>query len=203
MKRFQWARAGRLTVACGLFLAAGMVGCAGDNGDLSRNFVQVAALNNNGPLFADVYNNGNNADVDHPEDDYIPADAVAVTFMSHTADGTLTMDPTKPFGTVQFTRYTVDFKNNDLNGDGHSDVNDIDGPMNLVVPVDGQATGAVLVVPAGVKGTGYLASLHIAGGEAFTEAKLTFYGEEQTSHDKVVLESALIVGFADYADKKN
>ena len=36
----------------------------------------------------------------------------------------------------------------------------------------------------------------------FTSAKLTFYGEEQTSHDKVVLETALIVGFSDYADKK-
>ena len=36
----------------------------------------MAAVNNNGPLFADVYNNGPNADVEHPEDDYIPADAI-------------------------------------------------------------------------------------------------------------------------------
>ena len=160
MKRFQWARAGRLTVACGLFLATGLVGCAGDNGDLARNFVQVASVNDNAPLFADVYNNGQNTAVDFTKDDYIPADAIAVTFTSQTADGSLTMDPAKPFGTVQFTRYTVDFKDNDLNHDGQNDVNDIDGPMNLVVPVDGEATGGVLVVPAGVKGTGFLASLH-------------------------------------------
>lgn len=201
MKRFQWARAGRLTVACGLFLASGLVGCAGDNGDLARSFVQVGAVNNNSPLFADVYNNG--SDLEKFEDDFIPTDAIPITFTSKTADGALTMDPRRPFGTVQFTRYTVDFKDNDLNGDGQDDVNDIDGPMNMVVPIDGQATGAVLVVPAGVKGVGYLASLHVAGGEAFTSAKLVFYGEEQTSHDKIVLETALIVGFADYADKRN
>ena len=152
-------------------------------------------MNNNGPLFADVYNNG--SDLEKLEDDFIPTDAIPITFTSKTADGALTMDPRKPFGTVQFTRYTVDFEENDLNNDGQDDVNDIDGPMNMVVPVDGQATGAVLVVPAGVKGVGYLASLHVAGGESFTSAKLVFYGEEQTSHDKIVLETALIVGFAD------
>lgn len=200
MKRFQWARAGRVTLALGLFLSAAFVGCAGDDGKLTRGFVQVKELNNNGPLFADVYNNG--TDLEKAEDDFIPTDAVSITFTSKTADGGLVMDPDKPFGTVQFTRYTVDFAENDLNGDGHDDVNDIDGPMNLVVPIDGQATGAVLVVPAGVKGVGYLASLHFAGGESFTSAKITFYGEEQTSHDAVKVETALIVGFADYADKR-
>lgn len=199
MKRFQWARAGRLTIAFGGILAASLVGCAGDNGALPRNNVQIEEVNNNSPLFADVYNNG--PDLTKFTDDYIPTDAIPIKFVSNPADDALSLDPRKAFGTVQFTRYTVDFKVNDLDGDSTPDVNDIDAPMNVLVPAIGEALTAVLIVPAGVKGVGFLSTLK-SGGEVFTSATLTFYGEELTSHNKVVLTTALIVGFANYADKK-
>lgn len=206
MKSFHGFRADRVTLALvigTLAVTALLPGCAGDDGALNRNVVQIAEVNQNVPLLSDLYDNGLNKDPEKTEDDFIPIDYIPVLFVSHRADPALTLDPNGAFGTVLISSYSVDFEENDFNNDGVDDVNDIvDAPMNALVPAGSEATATILIVPGGVKTINYMRTLLLTGAEKITNATITFKGEEQTSHSKVTLSTGLVVGFADYADKK-
>jgi len=195
------ARKGILSATTALLALAGLLvlaGCAGDDGALPRSSVQLVALNQNLPLPSDVYDLG--ADKEKPDDDFIPIDYVTIKVSNYPADDALTMEPHKAFGSVQFTRYSMKWTRKDLDGDGIDDVEDIEGPMNLLVPINGEAEGAVLAVQGGWKTIPPL-SLLVMGGEYRSDATFVFYGTEQTSHIPVQLSGGLLVTFADYADK--
>ncbi len=201
MKRFDDVRKGLgaiLVLGLATTVALGLAGCAGDDDEGTRNIVQVASVNNNLPLLSDLYNYG--SDKEDPADDYIPIDYVVIQFQSRAHDPALSLRPDRAFGSVTFTRYTLDFSKNDLDGNGTVDVEDLDLPMNALVPAGGLGSGAILAVPAGWKTRGALLGALVSGGEYVTDATITLYGEEETSHDKIVLKAGLVVGFADYAD---
>lgn len=204
MTRFHGFRADRITLALvigTLAITAVLPGCAGDDDELNRNNIQIAEVNLNLPLLSDLYNNG--ADLEKVDDDFIPIDYIPIKFLSRPADPALTLNPNQAFGRVLIHTYSVDFEDNDFNNDGVNDVNDIvDAPMNALVPANGEVTASVLIVPGGVKTINHLRTLLLSGGEVITNASISFKGEEQTSHSPVSLSAGLVVGFADYADKK-
>lgn len=204
MKRFHGFRADRVTLALvigTLAITAVLPGCAGDDDELNRNNIQIAEVNQNLPLLSDLYNNG--ADLEKADDDFIPIDYIPVKFQSRPADPALTLNPNQAFGKVLIHTYSVDFVDNDFNNDGVNDVNDIvDSPMNALVPANGEVTASILIVPGGIKTINHLRTLYLTGGEALTSATISFSGEEQTSHSPVTLTTGIVVGFADYADKK-
>lgn len=177
-----------------------LAGCASDDGALPRSVVHLVSLNENLPLSSDVYNLG--ADKEKPDDDFIPIDYVEVTVSSRPADPALTMNPGLAFGTVRFDHYSLTWSDLDLNDDGTNDLENLAGPMNLLVPINGTAQGAVLAVPGGWKQKAPL-SLLVMGGEYRSNASIILYGEEETSHIKVSLNAGLMVSFADFADETN
>lgn len=192
------------TLAVAVILAGfvGFAGCAHDDDESPRSVVQVYSINSNLPLQSDLYNLGPDKEPEAVEDNFIPIDYVNVQFISRPHDPALTMDPNSPFGTVRFTEYSIDFADNDLDDDGDDDVLDIERfPMNVVVPVGGIASTAVLVVPAGWKTEGALLNALITGGEYLTSAHITFFGNEETSGDPVEVDAGLVVTFADYGDE--
>ena len=192
-----------LPVALILAGFVGFAGCAHDDDESPRSVVQVFSINNNLPLLSDLYNLGADKEPGATEDDFIPIDFVTVQFISRPHDPALTMNPDRPFGTVRFTEYTIDFDDNDLDDDGSDDLFDSPArlPMNVIVPVGGIASTAVLAVPGGWKTQGALLGALISGGEYVTSARITFYGEEETSHDPIVLDAGIVISFADYGDE--
>lgn len=204
MNRFDAVRKGMSAIlVLGLVAAGslGLTGCAGDDDAGTRNIVQITSVNGNLPLLSDLYNLGQDKEPDKTEDDFIPVDYIPVQFESRAHDPALTLRPDRAFGTVTFSRYTIDFTKNDLDGNGSEDIFDLDLPMNAIVPAGGLGTAAVLAVPASWKQTGALLHALQTNGEYYTDAKLTVYGEEETSHDKITLSAGFVVAFADYADQ--
>ena len=197
-----WKR-GSVTLLTGAVVVGsltGVIGCADDNEEAPRSVTSLVAINNNEPLQADLYNLG--ANKTDPIDDFVPEDLIRLDVTSRPSDPALTLDPNRAFGTVRFTRYTIDFAQNDLNGNGTDDVHDlVDYPMNLVVPIGQIGTGYVLAFPSGWKTEGDLLEIQGTLTTYFTTATITLHGEEETSHDPVELHGGFVVGVGDYADK--
>jgi hypothetical protein len=180
-------------------LAIGLVGCADDDEEGPRSITSIVSVNDNLPLASDVYNYG--SDLSDPTDDFVPEDYLKLVIKSRPHDPALTLDPDRAFGTVRFTRYTLDFATNDFNDNGSTELIDlVDYPMNLVVPIDGEGTGFVLAVPGAWKTENDLAPL-LFGGSYLTTATLTLYGEEETSGEEVELGAGVVIGISNYADE--
>jgi len=181
-------------------LGASFSGC-NEAEDASRVVVDIVNLNNNSPLLADVYSTNNTPD--EPNDDFIPLELVNVTFRARPHDDATMVDPLSPYGSVRFLKYKVEFQDGvhtngaDLDGNGTVDLKNFEGGMNAVVNVYGEATAFILVVSSADKVT--LLPI-LGGGELQTSARLTFYGEEETSGDKTELTRDLLVRISDYGD---
>jgi hypothetical protein len=106
-------------------------------------------------------------------------DYLEIVVTSRPHDPALTLNPDRAFGTVRFTRYSLDFATNDFGDNGTVELTDfIDYPMNLVVPINSEGTGFVLAVPGAWKSAGDFADLKFSGSY-FTTATLTLYGEKK------------------------
>jgi hypothetical protein len=208
--RLPWLAA--LTVVLGLGFSA----CSDEEGGDSRNIVDVISLNQNGPLNADVWEWVD--EKDHTMGGYIPLEVVEVTFKSRAHDGTLTIDPGEPFGSVRFTSFDAVFEDPDhtdgadLDGDGTVDIENFTAPMNVVVPTGFAATAAIQIVsfenkasaPIICLGPAEIGSSDCSSNTAVQYAmntRLTFHGIEETSGDQVTLTRGLLVTIADIYSK--
>lgn len=202
-----WSRHGkgwRLTavLALGVLLVLSAPGCAGKDEEGGRSIPQLVSVNNNVPLQSDLYDNGPDKKPNTADDVGVPEDLVRLEITSRPHDPALTLMPGRPFGTVTFNRYTLDFSDNDLDDDGSDDLHDfVNFPMYLVVPINGVGIGSFLAVPASWKTQGALYSALVNSFSYTTTVSITLYGEEETSHDKVELHTAMVVSFADYSDQ--
>src|SRR5262245_43033546 len=175
-------------VICAVLLGAGLAGCTPDQD--ARNIVEVYSVNDNLPLLSDVYNYGSKPT--DPTDDFIPSDIVEVTFISRNHDSISDPRPGDPFGTVTITSYDVIYgpangTGADLDGDGSVDLANFTGNMNAVVPTNGSAAAAILVVSGAAKSVPPIACLGPAGGcttttnEFAVNVIIVFHGTEETS----------------------
>ena len=197
-----WKRG--ITLGCAIALAGlaigGLTGCADDNEEGPRSVTSIASVNDNIPLAADVYNFGPDKEIGGG-DDYVPEDYLKLVVSSRPHDPALTLNPDRAFGTVRFTRYSLDFATNDFGDNGTVELTDfVDYPMNLVVPIGSEGVGYVLAVPGSWKTENDFGPLY-SGGSYFTTATLTLYGEEETSHDEIELSTGVVIGFSNYADQ--
>lgn len=194
----------RLSVAALVLVALGMtfVGCSEEE-DATRIVVDVVSLNSNSPLFSDVYDTNNTPD--DTADDFIPVDLVQVTFRARPHDDVLNVTPGGPFGTVRFTKYSVEFRDGinstgaDLNGDGAVDLENFEAPMSTVVDTFNDAVGYIMLIGGGVKSEFPINQL-IFSGEYTADAQITFFGEEETSGDKIEITRGLHIRVANFGD---
>lgn len=196
-----WKRGIQITVAAALCLpiVGGLAGCAGDDDEIPRSVTSIVSLNDNLPLASDVYDLG--TDTEDPIDDFIPEDYLRIVVKSRPSDPALTLNPDRAFGTVRFTRYSIDFAENDLGGNGVDDLTDfVDYPMTLVVPINGEGAVSVLAIPGAWKVEDELRPIRF-GGSFQTTATITIYGEEETSHESVTLTGGVVIGISNYADR--
>jgi|GEM_PF-973381 len=191
-----------------VLLGAGLAGCTPDQN--ARNIVEVYSINENLPLLSDVYNFGKNTT--SATDDFIPSDIVEVTFISRPHDGINNIRPGDPFGTVTITSYEVIYgptngTGADLDGDGTVDLANFTAYMNAVVPTDGSASSAVLIVSGAAKSIPPIACLGPAGGGCTTvtneftvNVTIVFHGVEETSEADITFQTGMLVRIGQYTD---
>lgn len=202
--------------ALALVLGLGFAACSDEEGGDSRNIVDVTSLNLNAPLNADVWEWID--EKDHSKGGYIPLELVEVTFKSRAHDGTLTIGPGEPFGSVRFTSFDAVFEDPthangvDLDGDGTVDIYNFTVPMNVVVPTGLTATASIQLVsfqnkvttpiiclaPPEVTGSACAANTAV---QYAVNTQLTFHGIEETSGDKITLTRGLLITIADIYNK--
>lgn len=193
-------------------IGVGLSGCK-QEGDGTRNRVDVFSMNDNEPLLSDVYNSGVNPT--DPADDFIPVDVVPVVFVSRLHDPTLgSISPGLPFGSVRFHTYEVVFgavggAGADLDGNGTVDLPNFGSSMSAYVPTDGFAETSVMIISGGQKSVPPISCLGPIGGtgcsgtavEYATTATVTFYGTEETSGDDVTAVAAITIRIGNFSDR--
>jgi hypothetical protein len=201
-----------------LVLGLGFAACSDEEGGDSRNIVDVISLNQNGPLNADVWEWID--EKDHSKGGYIPLENVEVTFKSRAHDGTLTIEPGEPFGSVRFASFDVVFQDPDhtdgadLDGNGTVDIENFSAPMNVVVPIGLTASAAIQIVSFENKVSppiSYLLPFECNEGDVACEnstavqfamnCRITFHGIEETSGDEITLTRGLSITLADIYSK--
>jgi hypothetical protein len=155
------------------------------------------SINEDTPLAADVYHNGDD-EMFGTADDFIPEDWIPVVFRARRGSR-ITND--SYFGRFLVTHYTVLWSRTD-GGTALPAAMDVTGAMNLEVLVSKEAGAAVLVVPFINKTIPEIAPL-VGGGEIRAIAHFTFYGYEAISGAEQEISASLAVNFGNFTDAEN
>jgi hypothetical protein len=175
-----------------LFLIAGgllAMNCSDDT--VPRSIVTLDSINNNESLDSDVYNNGDDGEPG-TNDDTIFEDQVPIVVRNRVHDSALDIRANGTYGAVIFNRYEVRFQ-------GTESLPMISSSLHLKVNSGASATGEVTIVPASYKTVLPLIALR-QGGEILLNAEVTLYGEEEDSHDEVIVKGILPVHCANWGD---
>lgn len=167
-----------------------VLSCSDDSAP--RSTVSLDSINGNESLDSDVYNNGEDGEPG-TNDDSIFEDQVAIVLRNRPHDAGLDVAANGPFGAVIFTRYQVRFTGDDA-------LPQVSQAMYLRVPTGSSVSGEITIVPAAYKTIPPLVGLR-QGGEILLNAELTLIGEEEDSHDEVVVTGVLPVHCANWGDK--
>lgn len=187
----------RSTIRVGLTLFVLLVGglfalsCSDDSAP--RSTVSLDSINGNESLDSDVYNNGDDGEPG-TNDDTIFEDQVAIVVRNRPHDGGLSVGANSPFGAVVFTRCQVRFT-------GDEALPQVSEAMYLRVPTGSTVSGEITIVPVAYKTVPPLYGLR-QGGEILLNAEVTLIGEEEDSHDEVVVKGVLPVHCANWGDKE-
>ena len=158
-----------------------------------RSTVTIDSINGGEILDCDLYNNGDD-NQQGTGDDFIVEDQVSVLMRNRPHDAGLTIDPNGPFGAVVFHRCDVRFT-------GDEALAPVSSALHLRVPSGSTVQGEILVVPAAYKIAPPLFNILQDGGEIRLEAHITLIGEEEDSHDEVIVTAILPVHCANWADE--
>jgi hypothetical protein len=177
----------RLSIAAWVSLVFAMGGCSSDH---VRSMLWVAEINDTAALASDVYNVGPDR-TDQTGDDFVVEDSVPITIVADAAPGSFIV-PGGAYSIVTIESYTVRF-------DSDEEIDGFTSALGWNVEVGRTFTGALTIVPAGMKTRAPLSSLR-EGGEFRTNAHITFRGKEANSGNTLTFETSLPVNFADWVD---
>ena len=150
-----------------------------------RSVLRVETINGNEPLRSDVLRGDG-------EDASVLEDEVVIEIRNLPHDEVLAL-ATSPYNSVLLKRYEVRFESDEA-------IPPVTGALGWQVGVGRQVSGAIVVVPAGLKVVAPLVSLQ-QGGEIQAVAHLTFFGEESGSNEEVRFGTVLQVNFANWTDE--
>jgi hypothetical protein len=151
----------------------------------NRSVIFVTSLNGNvSPLESDIITNGT-----------IYPDAVIVEFYNRPYNTMIITDPNLPYGSFEFTRYTVEW----TLPDGSQGMPPYEAGFGLSVNTEKKEEAMVTIVPQDYKANPPLST--IAPDEILKmNAKITFYGHEVGIDRETGVVANLGVLFADFAD---
>ena len=163
----------------------------------SRTVIYVSNINDGVPYLCDVLEQGDSLYYEETftlklEDDYITEDRVKVQFHNRPYDNLL--DPTLSLGDFLVTGYTVEFATTD---GSPTPVAPFTGEMSVLVPAGEMVEAYVVIVPVVSKTVDPLVSMQYTNQEIFSNARITFTGEEIQTNREISFEAGLHVNFAD------
>jgi hypothetical protein len=195
-----------LFFTCGLgMLIVLLVSCQTDPEE-KRSVITVAAINDNAPVFSDVYEQGDSVRRDNgvwvEYDDYVKEDHVKVLFYNRPYDPIVFTGPGRPFGEYLVTRYRVEWERTD---GGAEKPPTYYGATSISVPTESFIEGYVVLVPYEVKNMPFLVNIRYnelgAGGEILCIAHITFWGHEVGTGRETRFSASVSVNFADLVVK--
>jgi hypothetical protein len=151
----------------------------------NRSVVWVTSLNGNiSPLESDIITNGT-----------IYPDAIIVEFKNRPYNVMILTDPNLPYGSFEFTRYTVEW----TLPDGSQGMPTFQASFGMSIDTEKSESAMVTIVPQDYKANPPLST--IAPDEILKmNAKITFYGHEVGVDRETSVVANLAVAFADFAD---
>jgi hypothetical protein len=177
----------KITVLTAVLAALTVVvtSCDSDNPQENRSVVYITSLNDNtSPLESDIITNGT-----------VFPDAVPVVFRNRPYNTMVITHPDLPYGSFQFTRYTVEW----TMADGSQGLPTYQAGLGLTVDTEEEMDALITVVTQENKANPPLSA--IAPGELINmNARITFYGHEVGTDRETSVVADLGVLFADFAD---
>ena len=188
---------------CGLIVVAAVVLASCNGEETHRAVVTVASINESGPFFSDVLEQGDTlfvGGVAYTADDYIKEDWIPVTFYNRPYNSITTTGPGQALSDFLITGYRVEWRRTD--GGVPTDIPPpYDGGMSLLLPSNEITTAAIVLVPYETKLAPFLTAINYLGAsfpdEILTIATITFTGHEVGSDNDWTFSADLSVNFAD------
>jgi hypothetical protein len=185
-------------VVIGVFML--FVASCQNESEENRAVVIVSSINDNGPFFSDVLEQGDTvyvAGIPYTVDDFISEDNVPVTFYNRPYNDLTTTGPGQPLSDFLVTRYRVEWRRSD--GGPASELPPVyDGATSVQVPTNTFVSGSVLLVPFAVKNSPTYAALAYSPNEIMTIAHITFWGHEVGTNREWSFSADLSVNFGDW-----
>jgi hypothetical protein len=169
-----------------LLAAIVFTGCDSDNPEQNRSVISIESLNGNvAPVTADILTNGS-----------IFPEVITVVFRNRPYSRLIVTRPDAPYGTYEFTRYTVEWTSSDGSG---TTLPMYESDLGLTVETEELAVAEIMIVTWENKANPPISSIPPAT-QVNMNAKITFYGHEiGTSRETTTIANIGVI-FADLAD---
>lgn len=181
-----------------MFLIALFVlsGCENHEGnDWERLVCDVQVTNAGAPLVA-AYLDAGADQTAGTEDDFQPIDSVQVIFHARPYSSNIIIPEDGVYSWFQVERYDLEWENNPLVPVDLTQHNVYDSVIDVMVPVNEEAGGSVLVSGVDMKSAPWFVDIYTGDLAAFqADAHITFYGHESGSSEEIELPAGVRVHF--------
>ena len=173
----------------------GLSGCGHDGNEWERLVCEVESVNEGVPLvsaYVDVGSDG----FTPSQDDVYPIDIAPVIFRARPYSTALTIPEDSPHSWFHITSYNLTW----IPGAGApaelTTYNIEGGFCDVIVPVNDEGLGSVLIADRGMKEEAWYYTLYANPGESFTaNCQLEFFGHESGSDREVRIPAGMVVTF--------
>ncbi len=168
-------------------------GCTEDGNEFQRLVCEVQAINGGAPLVSAYLDIGSPSD---PDDDTFPIDVVEVMFHARPYNSSITSVEDFPYSYFHVTGYDLIWHPLTAEGAPLTSYNILDARTDVLVPVNDEGVGAILVADRYMKDAPWFAELYTGSRASFTaNCELRFHGHETGSDRDIVVPASFMVTF--------
>ncbi len=176
----------KITILTLLLATIVFTGCDSDNPEQNRSVISIESLNGNvAPVTSDILTNGS-----------IFPDVISVVFRNRPYNSIIVTRPDAPYGTYEFTRYTVEWTSSDGSG---TTLPMYESDLGLTVETEQLVIAEIMIVTWENKDNPPISTIPPAT-QVNMNAKITFYGHETGTSRETTTIANIGVIFADLAD---
>ncbi len=192
-------RSGKTPALAALLALTGTVallaGCSQDGSEFQRLVCEVSQVNEGAPLVSGYLDVGSDK-IAGTSDDTFPIDFVAVKFYARPYNEAVTLPEGSPYSHFHVTSYDLTWVPLTAEGDSLVNYNQVDARTDVLVPVNDEATVAILLADRHMKDRPWFAELFTGSRPSFTAiAELRFRGHETGSETEIEIPGSCMVTF--------
>lgn len=192
-------RSGRTLTLAALLALTGTVGllagCSQDGSEFQRLVCEVSQVNDGVPLVSAYLDIGSDK-IPLTDDDSYPIDVVNAKFAARPYNEAVTITDGSPYSYFHVTSYDLTWVPLTADGDSLVNYNLVGARTDVLVPVNDEATVAILLADRHMKDRPWFAELFTGSRPSFTAiADLRFHGHETGSETDIVVPASFMVTF--------